>query len=84
MFCEAVLVFYAIKANPKKLRSWVPAIVGLLVCGIVIVGEFTLDGKITLGGSYISKWIVYGVEIAGLAAIAFMENKGYRRMNNEN
>ena len=83
LFCEAVLVFYAVKANPKKLRSWIPAITGLLVCGIVIVGEFTLDGKITLGGQYISKWIVYGVEIAGLAAIAIAENRGYRRMNNE-
>ena len=80
LFCEAVLVFYALRANPKKLRSWIPALIGLLTCGVVIVAEFTLDGKITLGGQYISKWIVYGAEIAVLALTAFMENKGCQRI----
>ena len=82
LYCEAVLVWYAVKAGAKKLRSWRPAITGLVVCGIVIVGEFALDGKIRLGEDAISHWLIYGVYAAGLIAMAAAEHFGSRRAGN--
>ena len=82
LFCEGVLVWYAFKAGAKKLRSWAPALTGLLVCGIVIVGEFALDGKILINDEMISFWLIYGVFAAGLAAMAVAGNIGNRRIRN--
>ena len=82
LWCEGVLVWYAIKADRKKFASWVPALTGLLVCGLVIVLEFVKDGKITFGGELVSHWIVYAVMAAALAVMAVAEAKGYKRIQN--
>ena len=80
LFCEGVLAAYAFRARPKHLRSWLPAITGLLVCGVIIVCEFALDGKITLGEEFIPQWITYGVMALALAAMAVAEHRGNRRI----
>ena len=77
LLCEGVLVWYAFRAGRKKMRSWLPAIVGLVVCGIVIVGEFALDGKITFGESAAPQWIIYSIIAAALAVLAVMEHHGH-------
>ena len=84
LLCEGVLAWYALRAEPKKLRSWAPAITGLVTCGIVIVAEFAKDGKIVspFSGQMISQWIIYGVVALALAAMAIMEHRGYRRIAN--
>ena len=81
LLCEGVLIWYALRAEPKKLRSWVPALTGLLVCGVVIVAEFAKDGKIMPFGHMMSQWAIYGIVAAMLALMAFMEHKGHRRIN---
>ena len=80
LFCEGVLVVRAVRAGAGKLRSWIPAIGGLLVCGIVIAGMFALDGKITFGGSFIPKAVTYGVMALALAGMAVAEHFGNRRI----
>ena len=82
LLCEGVLIWYAFKAGRKKISSWVPALTGLLVCGLVIFLEFVKDGKITFGGQIAPHWIVYAVMAAGLAAMAAVEHVGYRRIAN--
>ena len=77
LLCEGVLVWYAFRAGRKQLRSWIPAVVGLVVCGIVIVGEFALDGKITFGESAAPQWIIYSIIAATLAVMAVMEHRGH-------
>lgn len=57
------------------LERFSPALVGLLVCGVVIVAEFALDGKILFRGEMIPKWVTYGFVLAGLAAMAAAEHK---------
>ena len=74
LFCEGVLVARAVRAGAGKLRSWIRAIGGLLVCGIVIAGMFALDGKITFGGSFIPKAVTYGVMALALAGMAVAEH----------
>ena len=81
LLCEGVLVWYAFRAGRKRLKSWAPAITGLIVCGVIITAQFAIDGKITVGGSVIPDWIIYGTEIAALAAMAAAEHKGYRSIN---
>lgn len=84
LLCEGVLAWYALRTEPKKLRSWTPAITGLVVCGVVIVAEFAKDGKIVspFTGQMISQWIIYGVVAIALAVMAFMEHKGYKGIHN--
>ena len=77
LLCEGVLVWYAFRAGRKEMRSWIPAIIGLVVCGIVIVGEFALDGKITFGESAAPQWIIYSIIAATLAVMAVMEHRGH-------
>ena len=80
LICEGVLVGYALAGDWRKRSSWTPALMGLLVCALVIVAEFAKDGKITFGGQMISQWIIYGTVAAGLALLAVMEHLGYRRL----
>lgn len=78
LFCEGVLVWYAYRIGWRCLRSWYPAMTGLAVCGVIIAAEFALDGKITVGDHLIPVWIIYGVILAGLAAMAWQECRNYR------
>lgn len=79
IFLEGVLVWYALAKNRKSFSSWIPALVGLVVCGLVIACEFAVDGKIHLGDSRIPEWIIYSVMACGLAAVAAAEHRGNRQ-----
>lgn len=78
LVCEGVLVWYAFRRNPRLFRSWWPALTGLAVCGLLIVIEFALDGKIRIGTESIASWLLYTLMAAGLAVMAFAEHKGTR------
>ena len=82
LWCECVMVWYAIKADRKKFSSWIPALTGFLVAGVIVFLEFVKDGKITFGGQMVSHWIVYGVMALCLVGIAFAEHRGYKRIQN--
>ncbi len=78
LVCEGILVWYAFSRNPRSFRSWIPAVAGLLVCGLIIAIEFALDGKILVGGESLPGWLLYMLMAAGLAVMAFAEHKGAR------
>ena len=84
VFCEAVLFWYGLrmKGRPSFLKRWGAAILGLLVCGLIIAAEFALDGKILIGGEMIPKWLTYGFVLLGLAAMAVAEHKARKNPNN--
>ena len=63
------------KERPAFLRRFGAALVGLLVCGLVIAAEFALDGKIVIHEQVIPRWITYGFVLAGLAAMAVAEHR---------
>ena len=81
LLCEGVLVWYALRRGPRGLRSWFPALTGLLVCGLVIAVEFALDGKITVGGQGLSPWLLYALMAAGLCALAAAEHRAHSEDN---
>ena len=79
--CEGILVWAAVKRRKDGFRAWIPALVGLPVCGVIIAGEFALDGKIALGEEeYIPQWITYGVMALALACMAVAEHAAMRRI----
>ena len=80
---EGILVWYGWKGGRKSFAAWIPAIAGLAVCGLTIVEEFMLDGKITFGEEYIPRWITYSLMAAGLAVLAALEHRGNRRLLSE-
>ena len=77
---EGVLVWYAFRLGRNRFSSWIPALTGLGLCGLVVAAEFLLDGKWIIGGSYVPQWITYSVMAAGLAAVAFTEHRANRRL----
>ncbi len=79
VFVEGVLAWYGWKADRKSFSSWVPALAGLAVCGLLIAAEFALDGKIHIGDARIPEWIIYAVMACGLAVLAAAEHRGNRR-----
>ena len=84
LLCEGVLVWAAVRGRKVGFRAWVPALVGLLACGVIIAGEFALDGKIMLGDEeYIPQWVTYGVMALSLAAMAVGEHFALRRIQAE-
>ena len=78
LVCEGVLVWYALRKNPRAFRSWIPALCGLAVCGLLIAIEFALDGKSRIGGEGLPHWLLYTLMVAGLAVLAIAEHKGSR------
>ena len=80
LLVEGVLVWYGWKGGRKCFASWVPALTGLVVCGLTIVEEFMLDGKIRFGGITAPHWITYSLMAAGLVVLAVMEHRGNRRL----
>ncbi len=79
LFLEGVLVWYALAKNRRSFSSWIPALAGLVVCGLVIACEFAVDGKIHIGDARIPEWIIYSVMVCGLAALAAAEHRGNRQ-----
>ncbi len=77
---EGVLVWYGWKGGRKSFAAWIPALAGLAVCGLTIVEEFMLDGKIRPFGTSVPQWITYALMAAGLALLAVMEHRGNRRL----
>lgn len=81
LLCEGVLIWTAFKTDPKQFRNWIPALVGLLACGVVMAGMFALDGKISLGeDEYIPQWIIYTAMAVSLAGMAAAEHSAMRRI----
>ena len=74
LFCEGVLVWYGFRAGTRSFRRWLPALTGLVVCGLTVAEEFALDK------TNIPHWITYACMIAGLAAMAVAEHRGYHRI----
>lgn len=79
LFCEGVLIWYGFR-GPKGFRSWIPALTGLLACGIIITGEFALDGKIMINDRMIDFWLIYSIFALCLAALAVAEYFGSKRI----
>ena len=68
LYVEAVLVVYAVRwCRKKKWTGMIYPAMGLLVCGVVIAGEFALDGKILAD---LSKDTIYIVMAAALGTLA--------------
>ena len=81
LVCEGILIWAAVKAGPKKFSSWVPALAGLLACGVIAAGMFALDGKITLGEEeYIPMWITYAAMALSLVVMAVAEHRAMKRI----
>ena len=80
LFVEGVLIWYGWKCGRKSFASWVPALLGLAVCGVIVAGEFALEGKILLSGSLIPRWITYLVMGVSLVVLAFAEHLGDRNL----
>ena len=81
LLCEGVLAWTAFKRRGEGFSAWIPPLVGLLACGVIIAGEFALDGKIMMADEeYIPQWITYSVMALSLAGMAVAEHFAMRKI----
>ena len=79
LFCEIILIGYAVRHKPNRFLSWIPALAGLGICGFIVAIEYALDGKITVGGKAIPHLLLYGIMALLLVGMAVAEHKGRSR-----
>ena len=73
LICEGILVFRAIRYRNVK-GAWIPPVVGLVVCALIVGIEFALD-KTAIPHS-----VLYGVMAAALAGLGIAEALGVRAL----
>ena len=78
LICEGILIWYGVKSTRRGWTRWSPAVTGILLCLVVILGEFALDGKISLPDGDIPRWLIYGVIGFFLAWTGWEEHRGHR------
>ena len=83
LICEGILIWYGIKTNRQGWMRWRPAAAGLLLCLVVITGEFALDGKISLPDGDIPSGLIYGIVGLFLAWTAREEHRGHQALPTE-
>ncbi len=71
LFAEGVLLIRGLRARDRK-GWWIPALIGLAVCAVIVAIEFALD-KTSL-----SRVLLYAVMIVSLAALFFAERLSAR------
>ncbi len=80
LVAEGILVWYAVRSKKRGVSNPGAAIFGLGVCALVILGEFMLDGKITLGEYGLPPVAIYGIMAWALLEMTVMEHRARRRM----
>lgn len=73
LYVEFILFFwYGMRRKGQKNR-FLPAIIGLVVCGLIIAEEFALDK------TEIPNLLIYACMLAGLVVLGIVEHRAHRR-----
>ena len=80
LVAEGILVWYAVKGARAGKRNWYAAAFGLFVCGLAVLGEFMLDGKVTFGEYSLPPVVIYGVIAWALLELAVLEHSARKRL----
>lgn len=80
LVAEGILVWYAVIAAKNKRWNWGAAIWGLVVCGLTVLEEFMLDGKVTLNGYGLPPVAIYLFMAWTLLELAVAEHKARNRL----
>ena len=80
LIAEGILVYLAVRGHRERKRTWGAAAVGLLVAALVILIEFMLDGKITLGEIGLPRIALYGIMTVLLFEMSAAERRAWRRL----
>ena len=60
LIAEGIMVWYAIAGKKAGKNNWGAAAFGLVVCGAAVLGEYMIDGKISVGDADVPPVAVYG------------------------
>ena len=80
LVAEGILVWYAVKGAGEGKRNWYAAAFGLFVCGLAVLGEFMLDGKVTFGEYSLPPVVIYGAVAWALLELAALEHSARKRL----
>jgi len=80
LVCEGILIAYAVRGKKQHSGNWQAAVFGLVVCGLTVLEEFMLDGKISVGEYGLPPVVIYGCMAWGLLELAACEHKARRRL----
>ena len=80
LIAEGILVWYAVKGRKQGRSNWAAAAFGLVVCGLTVLEEFMLDGKVTWGEYGLPPVLIYGFMAWGLLELGAFERAARRRL----
>ena len=80
LVCEGILIAYAVRGKKQHSGNWQATVFGLVVCGLTVLEEFMLDGKISVGEYGLPPVVIYGCMAWGLLELAACEHKARRRL----
>ena len=59
LIAEGILIWYALAGKKAGKKNWSAALWGLAVCGLTVLAEYMLDGKISFGESDLPPVVIY-------------------------
>lgn len=79
LIAEGIMVWYALAGRKTKAGNWHGAVFGLVVCGLTVLGEYMLDGKISVGDADLPPVVIYGFMAWMLLEWAVVEHKAAKK-----
>ena len=80
LIAEGILIAYAVAGRKAGKRNSAAALFGLAVCGVTVLAEYMLDGKVSFRGTDLPPVVIYGFLAWMLLELAAMERAARRRL----
>ena len=80
LIAEGILIWYAVAGSKAGKRNWGAAVFGLIVCGLTVLAEYMLDGKISFSGSDLPPVVIYAFMAWMLLELAAAEHFARKKL----
>ncbi len=83
LIAEGILIWYAFAGKKAGKKNWGAALWGLIVCGLTILAEYMLDGKISFNGSDLPPVVIYAFMAWTLLELTAAEHAARKKLPDE-
>jgi hypothetical protein len=83
LIAEGILIWYAFAGKKAGKRNWGAALWGLIVCGLTVLAEYMLDGKISFGGADLPPVVIYAFMAWMLLELTVAEHAARKKLPDE-
>ena len=83
LIAEGILIWYAFAGRKAGKRNLGAALWGLVVCGLTVLAEYMLDGKISFGGADLPPVVIYAFMAWMLLELTVAEHAARKKLPDE-